>query len=203
MPQQRLLSLAMLELKNLRAEGGVPITLVLEAGQCLGLSGRSGSGKSRLLRAIADLDPHQGTASLDGRAQTEMSGPEWRRQVVYVPTESGWWADFVNEHMGSGAAEYLPKLGLPADAVEWPVSRLSTGEKQRLALIRALCLNPPVLLLDEVLAELDRARRSYFLELLNGVEQTILATTDAEMFPASFRDRVTTYQVAEGIITPA
>jgi len=61
----------------------------------------------------------------------------------------------------------------------------------------------PVLLLDEVLAELDRARRSYFLELLNGVEQTILATTDAEMFPESFRDRVTTYQVAEGIITPA
>ena len=60
----------------------------------------------------------------------------------------------------------------------------------------------PVLLLDEVLAELDRARRSYFLDLLNGVEQTILATTDAEMFPESFRDRVTTYQVTEGIITP-
>lgn len=61
----------------------------------------------------------------------------------------------------------------------------------------------PVLLLDEVLAELDRARRSYLLELLNGVEQTVLATTDAEMFPQSFRDRVTTYEVAEGIITPA
>ena len=61
----------------------------------------------------------------------------------------------------------------------------------------------PVLLLDEVLAELDRARRSHLLELLNGVEQTILATTDAEMFPDSFRERATTYQVAEGIITPA
>lgn len=61
----------------------------------------------------------------------------------------------------------------------------------------------PVLLLDEVLAELDRARRGYLLELLGGVEQTILATTDADMFPEAFRDRVATYEVAEGIITPA
>jgi len=69
--------------------------------------------------------------------------------------------------------------------------------------LEAVTGESPVLLLDEVLAELDRARRSYLLELLNGVEQTVLATTDAEMFPQSFRDRVTTYEVAEGIITPA
>ena len=60
----------------------------------------------------------------------------------------------------------------------------------------------PVLLLDEVLAELDRARRGYLLELLGGVEQTILATTDAEMFPESFRRRMATFRVAEGIVTP-
>ncbi len=60
----------------------------------------------------------------------------------------------------------------------------------------------PVLLLDEVLAELDRARRGYLLNLLGDVEQTILATTDAEMFPASFRERTRTLQVAGGIITP-
>jgi len=59
----------------------------------------------------------------------------------------------------------------------------------------------PVLLLDEVLAELDRARRNYLLELLSGVEQTILATTDAEMFPDSFRERTTTFRVSEGVIT--
>ncbi len=60
----------------------------------------------------------------------------------------------------------------------------------------------PVLLLDEVLAELDRARRSYLLDLLSGVEQTILATTDAELFPDSFRKRTTTFSVSEGIVTP-
>jgi len=67
--------------------------------------------------------------------------------------------------------------------------------------LKAITGESPVLLLDEVLAELDRARRNYLLELLDSVEQTVLATTDAEMFPDSFRERVTTYQVAEGIVT--
>jgi DNA replication and repair protein RecF len=59
----------------------------------------------------------------------------------------------------------------------------------------------PVLLLDEVLAELDRARRGYLLELLGRVEQTILATTDADLFPESFRKRTTTFRVSEGVVT--
>ncbi|MBN2005358.1 MAG: DNA replication/repair protein RecF [Anaerolineae bacterium] len=60
----------------------------------------------------------------------------------------------------------------------------------------------PVLLLDEVLAELDRARRGYLLGLLGEVEQTILATTDAEMFPEEFRKKTTPLQVKGGIVTP-
>ncbi len=59
----------------------------------------------------------------------------------------------------------------------------------------------PVLLLDEVLAELDRARRAYLLNLLGDVEQAILCTTDAEMFPASFRQKTQMFEVAEGIIS--
>ncbi len=60
----------------------------------------------------------------------------------------------------------------------------------------------PVLLLDEVLAELDRARRGYLLDLLGDVEQTVLATTDAELFPEEFRKHTTTFRVEEGTITP-
>jgi DNA replication and repair protein RecF len=61
----------------------------------------------------------------------------------------------------------------------------------------------PVLLLDEVLAELDRERRAYLLDLLGQVEQTILSTTDAEMFPQIFRDKTLMLRVAGGIISPA
>jgi len=60
----------------------------------------------------------------------------------------------------------------------------------------------PVLLLDEVLAELDRARRTYLLNLLGNVEQAILATTDAEMFPETFRRKTLTLEVKAGIIAP-
>ena len=60
----------------------------------------------------------------------------------------------------------------------------------------------PVLLLDEVLAELDQARRRYLLELLTGMQQTILATTNAEMFPDDFRKRTCMLSVSDGIISP-
>lgn len=60
----------------------------------------------------------------------------------------------------------------------------------------------PVLLLDEVLAELDRARRGTLLGLLGQVEQTILATTDVELFPASFRKNALVLEVSGGIVTP-
>ena len=60
----------------------------------------------------------------------------------------------------------------------------------------------PILLLDEVLAELDVARRRRLLDLIGSVEQTILATTDAEMFPAAFRRQALRLRVEGGIITP-
>lgn len=59
----------------------------------------------------------------------------------------------------------------------------------------------PVLLLDEVLAELDRERRNYLLDQLGEIEQTILATTDVEMFPDKFRKQTVVYKVTQGIIT--
>ncbi len=66
--------------------------------------------------------------------------------------------------------------------------------------LQQLTGDTPVLLLDEVLAELDRARRGYLLELLGRVEQTILATTDAELFPASFRRNALMFEVTGGIV---
>jgi len=58
----------------------------------------------------------------------------------------------------------------------------------------------PVLLLDEVLAELDKARRAYLLEHVNDVEQAILTATDPEMFSASFLEQATTWEVEGGLV---
>ena len=121
--------------------------------------GPSGAGKTLLLRAIADLDPNEGLVCLDGRDRSTIAGPEWRRLVGYVPAEPGWWADTVGEHCGewSAALALVGDLGFPEEAKAWPITRLSTGERLRLALIRALIVRPKVLLLDEPTAALDPA----------------------------------------------
>lgn len=131
------------------------IDLSVGAGRCLGISGPSGSGKSLLLRALADLDPHQGEVTLDGVSQAAIDPPEWRRQVTWLAAESAWWADTVGEHFRDIDARAWRQLGFGHETAAWQVARLSTGEKQRLALLRAMQAQPPVLLLDEPTAALD------------------------------------------------
>jgi ABC-type multidrug transport system ATPase subunit len=147
----------MLVIEGLRRLGLGPFAFEVASGECIGIAGPSGAGKSVLLRMIADLDPHDGSARLDDARCETMPAPAWRRQVTYLAAESGWWADRVGEHFAdpARARALLPGLGMAADALDWPVARLSTGERQRLALIRALIQEPRVLLLDEPTSGLD------------------------------------------------
>jgi ABC-type iron transport system FetAB ATPase subunit len=146
-------------LRDLKSALAGPFDLELAAGACLAISGPSGSGKSLFLRMIADLDPNEGAVALEGVRREAMSGPAWRRKSPYVAAESGWWRDTVQEHFAPGdlaaARELAARLGVRADAFESDVASLSTGERQRLALIRALVLDPPLLLLDEPTGPLD------------------------------------------------
>lgn len=132
-----------------------PFDLQLNAGDCFTLNGPSGCGKSLLFRAIADLDPYSGEMRLDNQLATEIPAPLWRQQVGLLPAESGWWADEVGPHFTTSAIELLIPLGFDSDVLEWPVDRLSSGERQRLALARLLCSQPKVMLLDEPTANLD------------------------------------------------
>lgn len=148
-----------LYIRDLRTNLLKPASLSLSAGECIAIRGPSGAGKTLLLRAIADLDPNEGLVCLDGRDRSMIVGPEWRRLVGYVPAEPGWWADTVGEHFSEwiAALAFVRDLGFPEEAKAWPIARLSTGERLRLALIRALMVRPKVLLLDEPTAALDPA----------------------------------------------
>ena len=145
--------------KQLHSALAGPFELTLGAGACIAITGPSGSGKSLFLRMIADLDPNVGEVWLNGRERASMPAPEWRKQATYVSAESGWWSDIASGNFPATSqaevAALAARLGLRADALDAPVAQLSTGEKQRLALIRALLKNPPVLLLDEPTGPLD------------------------------------------------
>jgi putative ABC transport system ATP-binding protein len=144
-----------LQVREVYTGVGGPYSLHIAAGECVSLRGRSGSGKSLLLRAIADLDVHEGEVRLDGVDSHAMAAPQWRQQVMLVPVESQWWLDEVGAHFAAGDCPWLEPLGFGPEVMGWQVSRLSSGEKQRLALARALMHRPRVLLLDEPTASLD------------------------------------------------
>ena len=77
------LRIRQLQTAHLRIEA-----LDVQAGECIAISGSSGTGKSLLLRAIADLDPHEGECWLDGQAASAMPAPQWRRRVAYLAADN-------------------------------------------------------------------------------------------------------------------
>ncbi|MEW5727898.1 MAG: ATP-binding cassette domain-containing protein [Pseudomonadota bacterium] len=158
----------MLVVENLSRPGLGPVSFALAPGECVAVRGPSGAGKTLLLRALADLDPSEGRVTLDGVERQSLAGPAWRRLVGYVPAEPGWWADTAAEHFDDwpSVRPLAPRLLLPDEAGARAVSALSTGERQRLALLRALERGPRVLLVDEPTAALDAASRAVVEALL-------------------------------------
>lgn len=178
-------------------------------GACLALHGPSGAGKSMLLRAIVDLDPNVGDVRLYDCRRGDVPTPEWRRRVGLVPAESGWWTDIVGDHFAGCAGErdritnLLHAVGLADEALTWQVARLSTGERHRLAIARALALKPQALLLDEPTAALDAENTARIEALLrrhmdNGLILVVVSHDRAQ--PKRLNAR--TMQLDAGRITP-
>jgi putative spermidine/putrescine transport system ATP-binding protein len=148
------------------------ISFAVAAGECLAILGVSGSGKSSLLRTIAGLQPSsEGEVLVHGRSVT-MLPPEARR-VVYLHQEPVLFPNrtvlrnvaFPLEVRGvsqrdasARALVWLKRLRVSELADRAPTA-LSGGQRHRVALARALCAEPDVLLLDEPLASLDPAVR--------------------------------------------
>lgn len=147
------------------------LDLTLAAGECLAVVGASGSGKTLLLRTLAGLEPLQsGELMFRDRRLSDWSMPAYRARVVYVPQRPALPAGVVeaalrvpfqfgvhrHQHFPlDRARELLASLGRDESFLQQRTERLSGGEAQLVALLRALLIGPDVLLLDEPTASLD------------------------------------------------
>jgi sulfonate transport system ATP-binding protein len=146
------------------------VDLSIEAGEFVALLGRSGTGKSTLLRALAGLDPD---------VEGELLVPQRRAVVFQEARLLPWQRTLTNVTIGlrrsttMTAAQVkargraaLDEVGLGSHANAWPVT-LSGGEAQRVALARALVREPELVLLDEPFGALDALTRLKMHALLN------------------------------------
>ena len=151
------------------------VSLELEPGTVLGLIGRNGAGKSTLIRTLLGLvEPDSGTATVWGRPATAM-GDAAKARLGYVPQQPealawlqvGDMLDFVGRFYPRWDAAYvddtLARWDLPRNKM---LAKLSPGERQRVAIIRALASQPELLVLDEPAGALDPvARRELLREI--------------------------------------
>ena len=148
------------------------LSFTVAAGECLAVLGVSGSGKSSLLRTLAGLQPAlRGTVRVNGRDVSAL--PPERRGIVYLHQEPVMFPHLevmenvafpmtirgVDRHEAMRRAfDWMKRLHTSDLAGFFPQS-LSGGQRHRVALARAMCAEPAVLLLDEPLASLDPAVR--------------------------------------------
>ncbi len=166
------------------------LDVVVPAGACLAVLGRSGSGKTTALRLVAGLEPADGGAVVLGGADLAGVPPERRgmavlsqRPLLFPHLDVGDNVAFADVVAGrprrearARAREQLARVGLTGLERRRP-SALSGGQAQRVALARALTSAPRVLLLDEPTTGLDSGTRSEVHDLLRAVRTATGVTT--------------------------
>ena len=180
--------------------------------EVLGLFGPSGSGKTSLLEAIAGIrTPDDGEIRVGDRrlfsSKDRLNVPARDRHIGYVPQDALLFPNMnVTENIRYGAhgASRRPKPHRDFDALiaildlepllDRRVQNLSGGEKQRVAMARALMTHPSILLLDEPLAAVDRERRElilpYVLRIRKGMHVPLIYVTHDASELKAIADRV-------------
>ena len=159
------------------------VSFELNAGDCLGLVAPSGTGKTLLMRNLVLLDPiQQGEVQFEGKSPATWGIPAYRGRVMYVPQRATAFEGTVEDNLKRAFKlsihnqrrydpavihTWLEHLGRSPDFLHLQGARLSGGEAQILALLRALQLYPQVLLLDEPTASLDGATTAQVEALLH------------------------------------
>lgn len=183
------------------------LTLQIPKGANLTIAGPSGSGKSTFLRLLATLiTPTEGTIFFDGKDQQSYPKPEYRKQVSYCFQQPTLFGETVRDNLKfpfdirnttfdeQKVLTALESVELTAEMIDQPITELSGGEKQRVALVRNLLFTPKVLLLDEISAGLDADTKGVVHRLIQSYREsgvTVLSVTHDETEIAAADDLLT------------
>ena len=179
-----------------------PVSLQLQAGDFLLLTGPSGSGKSTLLKILASLlAPTAGQIRFENRDITSLRAEHYRQQVSYCFQTPQLFGDTVYDNLAlpwqvrqqrpsrDTLVASLASVHLTANMLDKKVDQLSGGEKQRVGLLRNLQFLPKVLLLDEVTSALDEENKAVIQNLIQQrVEQQQLAVVWISHDPKEISD---------------
>jgi osmoprotectant transport system ATP-binding protein len=201
-------------------------SLAIERGETLALVGRSGMGKTTILKLINRLLlPQSGAVRVEGRATTDWDAIRLRRHIGYVlqevglfphmtigrnvavvPRLEGWAEDRTRDRVD----ELLNLVGLDTATFRDRFPReLSGGQRQRVGVARALAVDPPILLMDEPFGALDPLTRAEmhreFQRIQSQVRKTIVCVTHdmAEAFALGTRLGVLAAGKLAALATPA
>ena len=194
-----------------------PIDLTVAAGEIVTVVGPSGSGKTTLLRIVGGLvEPTVGTVSVDGSSPHDTRA---EKRIGFVPQSPALlpWRTVeanarllldvnrrrANPHNGPTPIELLAAVGLSDFAAAYP-HELSGGMQQRVALVRAVALGAPLLLMDEPFAALDEITRADMRHLLarlcEPLSTTVLFVTHSIAESIFISDRVAVLSARPGHI---
>jgi osmoprotectant transport system ATP-binding protein len=186
------------------------VTVSVPDGRTTVLLGPSGGGKSTLLRVMNGLiRPDSGDVRFGGQPLTANNARRLRHQMGYVVQDGGLFPHLtaagnitlLARHLGEGPNRVRTGLvalcelaRLPAELLDRYPAELSSGQRQRVGLMRALMLDPAVLLLDEPLGALDPITRSQLQgdlrDIFRGLKKTVILVTHDLAEAAYFADEV-------------
>jgi osmoprotectant transport system ATP-binding protein len=168
------------------------LDLAIAAGQTAVLIGPSGCGKSTLLRLMIGLvRPDAGSVAIAGTELTEASALHVRRSLGYVIQDGGLFPHYSardnvilmarylrwsNDRINTRLAELAELTRFPVDGLDRFPGQLSGGQRQRVSLMRALMLDPQVILLDEPLGALDPMVRAELQADLRAIFRSLAKT---------------------------